>query len=185
MVTVITSASVSSPESMPHAAPAPRWAQWAAHLAALTPLPSGLWRLAMVLGHPAGYTPEGYAGMVAPPWGIPWLLTLSVLTEAAALLTLGLVRPWGEVAPRWIPFIGGRRIPTAAAVVPAAAGSAILLVLWTPFLFWWTFPDATMTPAGHTVIGFIYLPLVAWGPLLAAVTVSYYRRRSLSAPPGS
>lgn len=30
--------------------------------------------------------------------------------------------------------------------------------------------------AGHTVVGFLYLPLVAWAPLLAAVTFDYYRR---------
>ncbi|WP_294567962.1 hypothetical protein [uncultured Arthrobacter sp.] len=33
-----------------------------------------------------------------------------------------------------------------------------------------------MTPTGADVVGLLYLPLVAWGPLLAAVTVSYARR---------
>lgn len=33
-----------------------------------------------------------------------------------------------------------------------------------------------MTRTGVTVVGILYLPLVAWGPLLAAVTVSYARR---------
>ena len=28
------------------------------------------------------------------------------------------------------------------------------------------------------MVGFLYQPLVAWGPLLAAVTVSYHRRHS-------
>ena len=45
-----------------------------------------------------------------------------MLTDALALLTLGLVRPWGEIVPVWVPRLGGRRIPPAAVVVPATAG---------------------------------------------------------------
>ncbi|WP_435810845.1 hypothetical protein [Streptomyces rubiginosohelvolus] len=33
-----------------------------------------------------------------------------MLTELIAILTIGLVRGWGEVAPAWIPLIGGRRV---------------------------------------------------------------------------
>ncbi|GAA3037370.1 hypothetical protein GCM10020000_14080 [Streptomyces olivoverticillatus] len=38
------------------AAPAPRWAVRAAHAAALTTVPSGLWRIALALGLPVGYS---------------------------------------------------------------------------------------------------------------------------------
>ncbi|WP_256356489.1 hypothetical protein [Streptomyces sp. PKU-EA00015] len=34
-----------------------------------------------------------------------------------------------------------------------------------------------MTDTGNLVVGVLYQPLVLWGPLLAAVTVSYHRRR--------
>lgn len=157
--------------------PPPRWARVAAHAAALTPLPSGLWRIALVFGFPAGYTAQGYEDLDATGWGAPYLIVLSLLTEAAALLALGLVQRWGEVVPRWVPFLGGRAVPAAAAVVPAAAGAAILTVLWTQLLLWWQVPHDDLTATGATVIGILYLPLVAWGPLLAAVTVSYWRRR--------
>ncbi|MFF5207165.1 hypothetical protein [Streptosporangium sp. NPDC000396] len=174
---MISPANVGTPVATPLAPPAPRWARWAAHLAALAPLPSGLWRLALALGFTAGYTEQGYADLGITGWGVPYVIALSVLNEAAALLTLGLVQPWGEVAPRWIPFIGGKTVRPMAAVIPAAIGATILIFLWTPFLFWWTIPHDDMTPIGNTVAGFLYLPLVAWGPLLVAVVISYYRRR--------
>ncbi|MCF2434810.1 hypothetical protein LV779_08895 [Streptomyces thinghirensis] len=36
------------------------------------------------------------------------------MSEALALLTLGLVRPWGEVVPRRVPLLGGRPVPVMA-----------------------------------------------------------------------
>ena len=155
----------------------PRWATVAAHLAALAPLPSGVWRLALVLGFSGGYTEQGLVELDLGGWGTAYVVGLTVLTELAALLTLGLVRPWGERVPSWVPALGGRPVPPLAAVVPAGVGAVLLLALWTPLLWWWTLQHHDMTPAGATAVGFLYLPLVAWGPLLVAVTVSYHRRR--------
>ncbi len=160
----------------------PRWARVAAHAAALTPLPSSLWRLLLVFGFPAGYTAQGYEDLGTTGWGAVYLVMLSLGTEGAALLTLGLVQRWGEVVPSWIPFIGGREVPVKAAVVPAAIGAVLLVVLWTPLLGWWHIPHDDLTPLGVTLIGLLYLPMVLWGPLLALVTVSYSRRRRHVSP---
>ncbi|MBV6700093.1 hypothetical protein [Kitasatospora aureofaciens] len=159
-------------------APAPRWAIRAAHAAALTAVPSGLWRIAMALGLPVGYSDEVLReSFHIPGWGAAYVVGLSVATEAFALLTLGLVQPWGEVVPRWIPVIGGRRVHPLAAVVPAAVGALALVLLWTDLLFWWSVDEKpAMLGPWHTIVGILYQPLVLWGPLLAAVTVSYYRR---------
>ncbi|WP_189049717.1 hypothetical protein [Micromonospora sonchi] len=95
----------------------------------------------MALGFPLGYTEQGLRYLVGPTaWGPLYLIALSVLTEAAAMLTLGLVQPWGEVVPRWVPLIGGRAIPPLAAIVPAWLGVAGLTMLWTPIVFWWAIP---------------------------------------------
>lgn len=154
----------------------PRWAVWAAHLTTLVVLPSGLWRIALVLGYPSGYREADFAQFETPSVKI-WMLTLSVLCELLAFLTIGLVRPWGEVVPRWIPLIGGRPVHPLAATVPAAFGALALTVLWGSVPGWWTHPHADVTDTGSLVVGILYQPLVLWGPLLAAVTVSYYRRR--------
>ncbi|MFE7139886.1 hypothetical protein ACFVAG_19270 [Streptomyces sp. NPDC057644] len=37
-------------------------------------------------------------------------------------------------------------------------------------------PHADMTPTGRLLVGVIYQPLILWGPLLGAITLSYYRR---------
>ncbi|WP_406515537.1 hypothetical protein OH809_24565 [Streptomyces sp. NBC_00873] len=153
----------------------PRWAVWAAHLTTLVVLPSGLWRIALVLGYPAGYSDAGFAGFETIGAKV-WMLTLSVLCELGAFLTIGLVRPWGEIVPRWIPLIGGRKVRPMAAVVPAALGAAALTLIWANVPWWWTYPHDDMTHTGNFVVGILYQPLVLWGPLLAAVTMSYYRR---------
>lgn len=160
----------------------PRWANVAAHLVPLTALPSGLWRLALGVGVPVGFSGELADLYGAPGWITPYVIVLSLLAEALALLTLGLVQPWGEQVPNWVPRLGGRSIPTMAAVVPAAVGALLITTInWTSAAMWFG-PENNGDPdAPHGVAGFVmtacYAPLLAWGPLLGAVTFAYYRRR--------
>lgn len=167
-----TQVTIETPVTAP---PPPRWAVWAAHATTVVVLPSGLWRIALVLGYPAGYTDEGFVPFQSLDAKV-WMLTLSVVCELVAFLTIGLVRPWGEVVPRWIPWLGGRAVRPMAAVVPAALGAVVLTALWANIPWWWTYPHDNMTDTGNLVVGILYQPVVLWGPLVAAVTVSYYRR---------
>jgi hypothetical protein len=105
---------------------------------------------------------------------------LSVVSECLALLTLGLVRPWGEVVPRWIPLLGGRRVRPAAAVVPALLGAAGLLGLcaWSLYAQYAGLGEGLDgSPFQDVLLVVCYAPLLAWPPLLAAVTIAYHRRR--------
>lgn len=153
----------------------PAWAHRAAHLIPLLTLPSGLWRIALVVGVPI----MDYGYQMHTPERV-YIVSLSVVQEAVALLCLGLVRPWGEVAPGWIPFIGGSRVRPMAAVAPALSGAVILSVLWAyifarlPFVGFYDSFDGTFDTVLVTAC---YLPLLAWGPLLAAVALDYRRRR--------
>ncbi|AUI61496.1 hypothetical protein [Amycolatopsis sp. BJA-103] len=162
----------------------PRWANLAAHATLLATLPSGLWRIAMGLGVPVGFTAQGLTEFGIPGWGTAYVFGLSLLAEALAFLTLGLVRPWGEVWPRWIPGLRGRRIPPLAAIVPAAAGAIALTLLSLQALSGWNEAGSSMargswedSPVYGVVMAVCYAPLLLWGPLLAAVTVHYARRR--------
>ncbi|MGH8877149.1 MAG: hypothetical protein ACRD0P_07410 [Stackebrandtia sp.] len=162
----------------PGVRPAPRWARNAAHGIAFLVLPSSLWRSGVALGWNLGYTEAGRQALVGPTaWGPVSMIGISVLAEIAALLACGLVHRWGVVVPQWIPGLGGRTVPRRLAVVPAWTGAALLAVAWTPFLLWWAMPDDGMTATGQLLVGFVYLPLVAWAPALAAVTLNYQRRR--------
>src|SRR5690606_25794922 len=49
-----------------------------------------------------------------PLWEVAYIPSLSVISLGLASLTIGLVRPWGEVFPAWLPWIGGRRVPLAS-----------------------------------------------------------------------
>lgn len=162
--------------------PAPRWAVIAAHAVPLVALPSGLWRIGLVTGFPDWYGEHDWGA-----WERPYVLMLSVVSEVLALLTLGLVRPWGERVPGWVPLLGGRRVPVLAAVVPALTGAFLI----TAFMAYGILnhflqfvpplngageglPDSG---PGMWLLVACYVPLVAWGPLLAAVTFAYHRRR--------
>jgi hypothetical protein len=157
-------------------APVPRWAVTAAHLVPLTTLPSSLWRIPVALGFSMGI---GNAGDVSLGESV-YILSLSVVLESLALLTLGLVRPWGERVPDWIPAIGGRRIATKAVVIPAALGAVALAAIWGyAFRDFPNPPDMHFTHDGwRWLLVACYAPLLLWAPLLAAVTYAYWRRRA-------
>ncbi|MFF4223926.1 hypothetical protein ACFYZH_13840 [Streptomyces abikoensis] len=161
--------------------PVPRRLDRTARAVPLVVLPSGLWRMAMAVG-----VPVGFSGQLAEDWR-PGLETTSYITlltlvvELLAFLTLGLVRPWGERTPRWLPLLGGRHVPVWAAVVPAALGALAVTACVMP-MFWGHLPGSAGAAEGpHGAAAWImnacYLPLLLWGPLLAVVTVAYARRR--------
>ena len=55
-------------------------------------------------------------------WESVYIIALTLVTEAAALLTLGFVRPWGERLPGWIPLLGRaawRRAPRSSRALSA------------------------------------------------------------------
>ena len=55
-------------------------------------------------------------------------LFLATFGLVGAVLILGLVQRWGEVFPRWMIGLAGRRVPIALAVVPASLVSVLLIV---------------------------------------------------------
>jgi hypothetical protein len=152
---------------------AARWGRWATYVAVVVPLPYAAIRWAWVLGVPLGITDEFLRE--GQETGLWWAgAALSMVDLAGAFLTLGLVQRWGEVFPRWVPFLSGKRVPPAMAIVPASLVSVMV------------------TSAGlHVVRGFLVNGFPAegwattapgllwpvWGVALGAATLAYYRRR--------
>ncbi len=172
------SATLASPPAR-EVRPPPRWARRLATLTVLTTVPSALWRMAMAVGVPVGadgsYVDDHYGAL---GWGTAYVFGLSLLLVGLALLTLGLVRPWGERVPRWVPFIGEKRIPPLAAVIPAGVGAVAVTLMWVG-----VFSDLGpifalygLDGAERVVLLLCYSPLLLWGPFLGAVTVSYAKR---------
>ncbi|MEV7594048.1 hypothetical protein AB0O42_27655 [Streptomyces sp. NPDC089922] len=181
---------VGAPAGRSPVEPVPRWAVRVAHAIPLCVLPSGLWRVALVLGL-AGYD----ADYQWAAWERPYVIGLSVVSEGLALLALGLVRPWGEVVPDWVPKLRGRRIPIPAVVIPAALGAALIMMLCAYGVLNQIF--GFVEPLNENGEGFptggpaawalwtTYAPLLAWGPLLAILTVAYHRRRRANDAPAA
>ncbi|MFV5997603.1 hypothetical protein ACNPQM_35735 [Streptomyces sp. NPDC056231] len=170
MVTSGTPAAVAVHESAPPA----RWVVRVAHIAALTAVPSGIWRITMGLGIPVGFDTKG---LHVPGWFSIMCIAMSLGVEGLTLLTLGLVKPWGEVVPRWIPLIGGKRVAPLAAVIPASLGAAVLMLLTIPNARGFGGAPGAPTGLALAVMDACYAPLLLWGPLLGIVTIAYYRRR--------
>jgi hypothetical protein len=164
----------------------PRWAVIAAHAILLITLPSGIWRIFAGFGFNLGFTDE-FWGPTMPGWGTVYVIALSVVAEGLAFLTLGLVQPWGERVPSWLPLLGGRVVRPWAAIVPATLGGLALVAIWTPMIVVPFFGDTSPSPdEAHgwwaALMAVCYVPLIAWGPLLLAVTYAYYLRRCRPAP---
>jgi hypothetical protein len=169
----------------PPTASVPRAAVVAAHLVPLILLPSGIWRILLGFGLPMGFSTASLDDQGFPGRGTVMVVSLSVLTEALALLTLGLVRPWGEVVPRWVPLLAGRRIPAGPVVLLATAGGLALTAIWTFALLGLLVGgglDEIHSRGWHTLAVACYLPAWAWGPLLLWVTFHYHRRRARPGP---
>ncbi|MEU5882171.1 hypothetical protein [Spirillospora sp. NPDC047279] len=158
--------------------PVPRWADWAAQATLWCAAPSGIWRILFGLGLPVGFTGAQDPSQ-GPGYMLPYVIALTAFSEAVAFLSMGLVRWWGETWPGWVPFLRGREIHPLAAIIPASLGALALMAIWTPLMFGMGgTADPDFPHGAKAVILYVcYLPLVAWGPLLAAVTVAYAIRR--------
>ena len=113
-------------------------------------------------------------------------LSLATFGLVGAVLMLGLVQRWGEVFPRWMIGLAGRRVPIALAVIPASIVSVLLIVGGIGI---WSGLDqmvANLVAGGGEDVGVIdgiifhvgpTLLFPVWGAALAVATLGYYYRR--------
>ena len=138
-------------------------------LAACGPLPYALARLTWLTPWPQ-LAPVGTIDLTTRLWG----LMLSSGCWLAVLLTLGLLRPWGEVFPRWMPVVAGRPVPIAAAAVPGSAIAALLSFAAVPLLV----GAAAQGQGLSLVLTFaLVFPCWLWGPALALAVWGYVGHR--------
>jgi hypothetical protein len=164
---------------------AARWGRIAVYVAMAPPVFYALTRYAWALGFPLGMSEEYLRqGQAAGTWTSG--LFLATFGLVGAVLMLGLVQRWGEVFPRWMIGLAGRRIPIALAVVPAALVSVLLvvggIVIWSGLAQM----AANVAAGGAKGIGIFWeiffqvgptLLFPIWGVALAVATLGYYYRR--------
>ncbi|MGW1179349.1 hypothetical protein ACWD4P_37175 [Kitasatospora sp. NPDC002543] len=158
--------------------PVPRWALRLAKALPFIVLPHCLWRLPFAFDFRMG-TVDPAAGPYVW-WATPYVIGLSVITEALTILTLGLVSGWGEVYPRWVPVLRGRRVPPLVALVPAVLGGLVLVALFggMPLAWLGVFAEVGYSNGWWMALGRICTSTaVLWGPVTLVLAFAYYRRR--------
>jgi hypothetical protein len=137
-------------------------------LAAVGPVPYGLVRLTWLTPWP-----QGAGGFdVLPPDVRIWGLMLSSGAWVGMILTIGLIRPWGEVFPRWIPGVAGRSVPVWIAAGSGALVAAILCVSAVPMIRQFA-TEGLLEALGSALV----FPLWCWGPALALAVWGYALHR--------
>ncbi|MFD7444335.1 hypothetical protein [Streptomyces sp. NPDC059909] len=83
----------------------------------------------------------------------------------------------------WVPLLGGRPVRPLAAVVPALLGAVWLFALcaWSLYCQLAGLGGPIGSAWQEALVAVCYAPLLAWAPLLVAVTVANHRRRCRSA----
>lgn len=169
-----------------------RWARWAGWFCLLGLLPSALWRITMLAGLPGVDTGFAEAELYrSDAVTVAYVLGLDAAQLVFGGLCLGLVRPWGERLPAWVPGLGGRVIHRAVPTVLGGVGALLLYVImgellitfggvWLGLTEGWT-PAAAMSPGQATILGVAYTPFFLWPVALTVALVGYWRRRSPTA----
>ena len=159
---------------------AARWGRIAVWVAVLVPLAYAATRWLWAAGVPLGLTESFYRkGVAVGLWRIG--AALATLAFAGSLLSFGLVRPWGEVFPRWVPVVGGRRVPPALVIVPAAIVAVLVTtagLMFVRFAFNGEFrlgdDPVTLSENQGALLPELLWPL--WGAALAAAALAYWYR---------
>ena len=136
-------------------------------VAACGPLPYALVRLTWLTPWPL------LGGEVLDPATRIWGVTLSGGAWLGVVLTLGLVRPWGAVFPRWVPVLARRPVPVAAAAVPGGLVAAAVTFTAVPMLV--LLPDGGLVTA---LVSAVVFPCWLWGPALALAVWGYVGHRA-------
>ncbi|GAA3019914.1 hypothetical protein [Streptosporangium longisporum] len=160
-----------------------RWTRigrWATAVAVLAPLPYAAQRAAWNLGIPLGVD-EAFVQALATDFqskGLGPILMYSLTLGAVggALLTTGLSMSWGETFPRWVPYLGGRRVPVTMAVIPA---TVVTVAVTVAGLAVWRWALLEGEVDGSAVPGLLWVP---WGIALGVATLAYHRRRRNTCP---
>lgn len=176
-----TTRRVRGPESRPAAWDRPeaaaRWGRWATAVAVAVPLGYATTRYAWALGIPLGIDQQLLDDLGNGVYAGAGLATLGV---GGAILTLGLVQRWGEVFPRWMLGLRGRRVPVGLAVVPAGIVSVAVASAGLMFVRFGVTGGIGDTFPGENTDVAAWLPEMfwpLWGAALAAATYAYWLRR--------
>lgn len=154
-----------------------RWGKWAVAIAVAVPLFYSFTRWSWALGFPLGISETVLQeGQETGIW--IWGAGLGLVAAGGAVLTLGLIQPWGERFPRWMPGLADKLVPINLAVIPASlvsiiVASAGMMFIRLPLL---DNKSELLAPGNWAaILPELLWPL--WGIALGAAVYAYYLRR--------
>ncbi|MDP3890338.1 hypothetical protein [Nocardioides sp.] len=148
-----------------------RWGTPVTLLAAACALPYALNRLSWLVGG----APDG---VDATPGVTAMGVLLGLASVTAAVLTVGLVRPWGRTFPGWLPALGSRAVPALPPALAAMTVGVVMTVAGKSLVQGLVMEQAA---GGDPPWSFLVLvPLPVWGPALVLAGYAYLAR---SGPP--
>jgi len=153
------------------------WGRWAVLIAVVPPLVYALNRWAWAAGIPVGISQAFLDEMHRT--GLVWAgFGLGTFAFVGAVLTLGLVQGWGEVFPRWMIGLAGKRVPLLLAEIPAALVAICIMAAAVPIL---ATGAQIADNNGQDSIGWMQSAILGsfpiWSVALGAATVAYHLRR--------
>ncbi len=161
------------------AATALRVGRWATGVAVAVPVGYAITRIGWFAGVPIGISPN-FMQQLDDAQAAPIGAGLGGVALLGAVLTLGLVCRWGEVWPRWVPFLRGRAIPPR---LPAFLAIAISLPIMSAGLMYvrkkLAGEEFGATGAEHEPGAWVpemFFPV--WGAALAIAALAYLQRRA-------
>jgi hypothetical protein len=152
---------------------AARWGRWAVAVAAVVPALYAISRISWALNIPFGVDDEFLRDLRAEDADIA-AAGLGGFALVGAVLTLGLVQRWGEVFPRWLVGLRGKRVPVKLAVIPAAIVAAAVASASASLL---SMPNVqeVIVDGDWAVVPMLFWPL--WSVALGVATLAYHLRR--------
>ncbi|WP_285663438.1 hypothetical protein [Actinorhabdospora filicis] len=158
---------------------AARVGRWASYLAFILPFGYAASRWCWALGIPLGVSDAWLAEMRATyPDVFAAGTYLATFAALGGVLCLGLTRRWGEVVPRWVPYLRGRRLPPGLAIIPATIVS--LAFLSGGFAIVRDHLGKALSGAGSELGGaadLLWIVLPLWGVTLSTATIACRLRR--------
>ncbi|MCF6467263.1 hypothetical protein FAF44_02400 [Nonomuraea sp. MG754425] len=153
-----------------------RVGRYATAVAVAVPVVYAVTRYGWLLGVPVGISEEflAYIAEITPIGA-----GLATLGLAGAVLTLGLVRPWGEIWPRWVPFLRGRPIPARLPAYAALAASFPITSAGLMYVRKKLSGEQVGPPGADQELG-AWMPEMLWplwGVALAVAALAYLSRR--------
>ncbi|GAB2525584.1 hypothetical protein GCM10027267_22990 [Paramicrobacterium agarici] len=144
-------------------------------IAVIIPLLYAAVRFAWSAGIPLGIEGQPFApGLTSSGlWSSGF--RLACVASGVAVLTLGLVQRWGDRFPRWVPALGGRRVPALLAAIPVTLGALVIFTGGISVVRLAATDGVSFAASWSTIGPGLLWPL--WGIALAVALIEYLRRR--------